>query len=111
MQTILATFDLQITLIFPTKFRVNFPFGSEVQIRSSRWGPWWSFKFRVNWPFSSGKGQNRIDFQADGYLGLQIRINLAIFDLQVALYPPSFKSTGFWFRRRSSKLIFKMVAS
>ena len=29
-------FDLQVTLILPTKFQVNWPFGSEVQNRFSR---------------------------------------------------------------------------
>ena len=40
--TILATFDLQVTLMLPTKFRVNWPFGSgeEAKNRFSRWRPW-----------------------------------------------------------------------
>ena len=58
IETILATFDLQITLILPTKFRVN-----------------WSFDF---WE------EAEIDFQDGGQLGFPIRTNLAIFDLQVA---------------------------
>ena len=39
---ILAIFDLQVTLIFPTKFGVNWPFsaGNEVKNRFSRWRPW-----------------------------------------------------------------------
>ena len=42
IKMILAVFDLQVTSILPTKFRVDWPFGSgEVQIRFSRWGPWW----------------------------------------------------------------------
>ena len=37
---ILAIFDLQVILIFPTKFPVNWPLGSEeVQNRFSRWPP------------------------------------------------------------------------
>ena len=39
---ILAIFDLQVTQILPTKFGVNWPFGSgnEVKNRFSRWRPW-----------------------------------------------------------------------
>ena len=40
--TILAIFDLQVTLIVPSKFGVNWPFGSgeEAKNRFSRWQPW-----------------------------------------------------------------------
>ena len=40
--TILATFDLQVTLMLPSKFGVNWPFGSgeEAKNRFSRWRPW-----------------------------------------------------------------------
>ena len=39
--TILAIFDLQVTPMLPTKFRVNWPFGSgeEVKNRVPRWPP------------------------------------------------------------------------
>ena len=39
---ILAIFELQITPMLPTKFRVNWPIGSgeEVKRRFSRWPPW-----------------------------------------------------------------------
>ena len=39
---ILAIFDLQVTLILPSKFGVNWPFssGEEVKNRFSRWLPW-----------------------------------------------------------------------
>ena len=37
----LAIFDPQVTPIFHIKFRVNWPFGSEVQNRASKWWPWW----------------------------------------------------------------------
>ena len=46
-------FDLQVTSMLPTKFRVNWPFGS---------------------------GEGKIDFQDCGHLGFPIGI---IFDLQV----------------------------
>ena len=40
---ILAIFDQQITWMIPTKFQVNWPFGSgeETKNRFSRWPPWW----------------------------------------------------------------------
>ena len=42
ISTILAIFDLRVTLMLPTKFRVNWPFGSkeEAKNRFSRWLPW-----------------------------------------------------------------------
>ena len=41
---ILAIFDLQVTLMLPSKFVVNWPFGSgeEAKIRFSRWPSWLS---------------------------------------------------------------------
>ena len=40
--SILAIFDLQVTLMVPSKFGVNWPFGSgeEAKNRFSRWRPW-----------------------------------------------------------------------
>ena len=40
--TILAIFDLQVTLMLPSKFGVNWPFvsGEEAKNRFSRWRPW-----------------------------------------------------------------------
>ena len=78
LRNILAIFDLQVSLMLPTKFWVNWPFGSgeEVKNRFSRWPPWRSSwisnrndfsyfdlqvtpmfptKLRVNWPFGSGE--------------------------------------------------------
>ena len=42
LSTILAIFDLQVTPMLPSKFGVNWPFGSgeEVKNRFSRWLPW-----------------------------------------------------------------------
>ena len=42
IDTILAIFDLQVTLMVPSKFGVNWPFGSgeEAKNRFSRWMPW-----------------------------------------------------------------------
>ena len=70
---ILAIFDLDVTLMLPTKFGVNWPFdwGEEVKTRFSRWRPswisdwnafsyFWSLilptKYRVNWPRGVGVG-------------------------------------------------------
>ena len=41
--TILAIFDLQVTLMLPSKFGVNWPFGAgeEAKNRFSRWRPSW----------------------------------------------------------------------
>ena len=61
--TILATFDLQVTLMLPSKFGVN-------------------------WPFGSGE-EAKIDFQDGGHLGFPISRILAVFDLQVTLMLPS----------------------
>ena len=77
MGMILVIFDLQVTLVLPSKFGVNWPFrsGEEAKNRFSRWLPWrswisdrhnfsyfWSTrhpmlpsKFGVNWPFGSGE--------------------------------------------------------
>ena len=76
---ILAIFDLQVTPMLPSKFGVNWPFGSgkEAKNRFPRWLPWrpswisnqhdFSYffylqvtpmlpsKFGVNWPFGSGE--------------------------------------------------------
>ena len=43
IRTILAIFDLQVTTILPSKFEVNWPFGSgeEAKNRFSRWRPSW----------------------------------------------------------------------
>ena len=41
IRMILATFDLPVTPMLPTKFQVNWPLGSEeVKNRFSRWEPW-----------------------------------------------------------------------
>ena len=69
--SISAIFDQQVSPILPTKFPVNWPFGSgeEVQNRFSRWRPWrpsWisdrdNFsQFCVSWTFGlEEKVQNR----------------------------------------------------
>ena len=59
-------FDLQVTLMLPTKFGVNWPFGSGDEVK--------------------------IDFQDGGHLGFPIGTILAIFDLQVTpMLPTDFR--------------------
>ena len=43
IETIFAIFDVQVTLMLPTKFQVNWPFcsGEEGKNRFSRWPPPW----------------------------------------------------------------------
>ena len=67
---VLAIFDLQVTPILPTKFRVNWPFGSGEEAKGGYLGfPIGTIlaifdlqvtlilptKFGVNWPFGSGE--------------------------------------------------------
>ena len=78
---ILAIFDLRVTPMLPTKFRVNWPFGSgeEAKNRFLRWLPWHGIfdlqvtpmspsKFRVNWTLVQEKKLN-INFQDGGHGG------------------------------------------
>ena len=62
--TILAIFDLQVTPMLPTKFQVD-------------------------WPFGSGEEAKKKDFQDGGHLGFPIGTILAIFDLQVTPMLPT----------------------
>ena len=45
-------------------------------------------KFQVNWPFGSGE-EAKTDFQDGGHLEFSIRLILAIFDLQFTLMIPT----------------------
>ena len=67
IRTILAIFDLQVTQMLPTKFRVNWPFGSgKNRFSRLRHGCHLGFpiltiyiyKFRVSWPFGLGEVKN-----------------------------------------------------
>ena len=99
--------------MLPTKFQVNWPFGSgEEKNRFSRWPPYGSHlgfpigailaifdlqvtllpatKFRVKWPFGSGEeGKNRFSRRHGGHLKFPIGMILIIFDLQVTLMLPT----------------------
>ena len=79
-------FDLQVTLMLPTKFQVNWPFGSE------KW---------------------KLDFQ-DGHHGSHLAFLfgtiLAIFDLQVTLMTPTkFQVNWLFSSGEGAKNIFKMA--
>ena len=116
--TILAIFDLRVTPMLPTKFRVNWPFssGEEAKNRFSRWLPWrpswisdWhNFSYFLIykspqcllWSLESiglsvQEKKLNIDFQDGGHgghLGFLIRTILAIFDLQVTrMHPTKFR--------------------
>ena len=70
----LAIFDLQVTLMLPTKLGINSPFssGEEAKNRFLRWRQW------------------RPSYMSNGsHLGFPIGTILAIFDLQVTPMPPS----------------------
>ena len=112
---ILAIFDLQITQMLPSKFGVNWPYGSgkEAKNRFSRWLPW-----RRSWisnrhdfslfliyksprcflatleaiGLSVQEKKRKIDFQDGGHgshLGFPIGTILPIYDLQVTPMLPS----------------------
>ena len=62
--TILAIFALQITPMLPTKFQVNWPFGSgeEAKNRFSRWRPW-----RPSWISDRNDFNNFLTSHPDSY--------------------------------------------
>ena len=121
IRMILAIFDLQVTLMLSTKFRVNWHFssGEEAQSWISSWNNSSYFlstsKPDASYQVSSQEKTRKIDFQNGGHgrhLGFLIRKILAIFDLQVtpnASYQVS-SQLAFGFRRRSEKKIMKMAA-
>ena len=126
--TIFAIFDLQVIPMLPTKFQVNFLFGSgEAKNRFSRRWPWrpsWisdrtdSRYFRsTNYPGFKSVGlsvqekKQKIDFQDGGHgghLGFPIGTILAIFDLQVTrCFLQSFMSIGLSVQEKKPKIDFQ----
>ena len=119
--------------MLPTKFRVNWPFGSgeEAKNRFSRWWPWqpsWvsnRTNFSYFWPSSHPnalyqvssqlafrfrrKAKNRFqDGGHDDHPGFPIGKILAIFDLQVArCFLPSFESIGLSLQEKKQKIDFQ----
>ena len=98
--------------MFPTKFGVTWPFGSEeVKNNFLRWQPWWPSGFPIRMilailicespqRFLSSfktirllfqKKQGKIDFQDSGHLDFPIGTILAIFNLQATpMFPTKF---------------------
>ena len=69
----LTIFDLQVALILPTKFPVNWPFGSEEEVQNR---------------FSRGHSvqkKRKIYFQDGGHLGFPISMILAIFEEELVV--------------------------
>ena len=110
-------FDLHVTPMLPSKFGVNWPFGSgeEAKNRFSRWLPWqpsWisnqnNFSYFLIYKSSQcflpglesigfwvQEKKRKIDFHDGchgGHLGFPIGMILAIFDLQVTpMFPSKF---------------------
>ena len=123
---ILAIFDLQVTLILPTKFGVNWPFGAgnEVKNRFSRWRPWqpswisdqnnFSYFWSTSHPNSSYQVlsfERKTDFQDGCHLGLPIGTILASFDLQVIpMLPSKFGVNSPSVQEKKQKINFHMAA-
>ena len=74
--TTLATSDLQVTLMLPTKFQVNWPFGSgeEAKNRFSRWPPRaTSTSDRIDLSYFLSKSHSDASFQVSSQLAIWFR--------------------------------------
>ena len=100
--------------MLPTKFQVNWPFGSVIDFQDGCQGghlgipigiilaifdlqvtPMLPTKFQVTWPFGSGKEAKTIfsRWSHGGHLGFLIRRILTIFDLQITpMIPTKFQA-------------------
>ena len=125
---ILATYDLQVTPMLPTKFRVNWPLGSgeeaKIDLQDGHLGMpiriilanfdlqitlMVPTKFQANWPLVQEEKQ-KIDFQDGGHLAFSIKTVLASFDLQVTLTLPTKSQVSWPFGSGGeAKNIFKMA--
>ena len=135
--TILPTFDLPVTSMLPTKFRVNFPFasGEEAKNRFSRWSPWrpsWMSnrtilvifdlqvtpmlptKFKVNKPFESREEAKNSFSRRPPWKTSWISDQKDFSYFWRISQPDAFyqvsSQLAFQFRTRSEKYIFKMAA-
>ena len=134
---ILAIFDLHVTQMLPTKFRVNWPFGSgeerKIDFQDGCHGahpgftigmilaifdlqvnPMLPTKFGVNWPFGSGEeAKNRISRWLPWWPSwISDRHDFSYF-WSISHPNASYQvwsQLAFGFRSRSEKLIFKMAA-
>ena len=135
IRMILATVDLQVTLILPMNFEsivlsvqekkfktdfqdgrpghnLGFPNATIWAIFYLQGTPMFPTKFRVSWPFSSEE-EGKIDFQDGCHLGFLIGTILAIFISSShpdASYQFS-NQLALWFRKKSEKKSFKMAAA
>ena len=115
IETIVATFDLQVTLMLPTKFQVSWPFSSgedaKIDFKDCCYGGHFGFLngtvlaffFTYKSPrcfppsflsigLSVQEKKQKIDFQESGHgghLGFPMGTILAIFDLQVTPMLPT----------------------
>ena len=117
--TILAIFDLQVTLMLPSKFGVNWPFGSGEEAKDGRHdgphGGHLGFPIRTilaifdlqsprcflanleSIGLSVQEKKRKIDFQDGGHPGFPIGTILAIFDLQVTpMLPTKYRVNWPW---------------
>ena len=118
--TILAIFDLQVTPMLPSKFGVNWSFGSgkEAKNRFSRWLPWQPLgfpistilaifdlqvtpmlpsKFGVNWPFSSGEeAKNRFSRWGPSWISDRHDFSFFLIYKSPRCFLPSFESICSW---------------
>ena len=131
---ILAIFDVQVPQMLPTKFRVNWPFGSEkkrkIDFQDGCHGAYPGFtigmilaifdlqvtsmlptKFGVNWPFGSGEiAKNRFSRWLPSWIS-----DRQDFSYFWSISHPNasyqvWSQLAFGFRSRSEKQIFKMGA-
>ena len=133
IRTILAIFDLKVTAMLPTKFKINKPFDSEEEAKNrfSRWQTSWisdqkdfsyflpisqpdtSYQVSSQLAFSVLEKKRKIDFQdgrQGGHLGFLIRTILVISDLQIiTMLPTKFRVN--WPFSSKEEAIFKMAAS
>ena len=134
---ILAIFDLQVTQMLPSKFGVNWPFGSgeEAKNRFSRRLPWRTFwfydqldltnfdlqvtpmlpsKFGVNWPFGSGEeAKNRFSRWLPwwpSWISDRHYFSYFSFISHPNVSYQVWSQLAFGFRSRNEKQIFKMGA-
>ena len=127
--TILAIFDLQVTLLFLTKFRVNWPFGSgeEAKNRFSRWPPWlpswisdqnnFSYLCSTSHPDASYQVLRQLALKfrrrskkIGGHLGFPTGTILAIFDLEYKspwCFLSSFESSDLSVHEKKRKIDFQ----
>ena len=116
-------FYVQVTLMLPTKFGVNWPFSSEVdqKNRFSRWRPEFSYfdllvtpkcpiKFQDNWPFLSGEDGEQIFKMAAKLAILDPFIGTILAFLSTShpyAFYQVFNQLDFPFRGRSKKVDFQ----